>query len=218
MIDNAGNRDTDKPRQMAELKAKALSCPGCPNVRTRLRVVFGEGNSAARVMVVGQGPGVYDEQTGRPFSGPSGVLLDQVLAEVGFQREQLWLTNVIKCRAVKRDKGRLVDRAPTAAEIKACQPWLTAELAIVQPRVVVCLGVPAAHALIDKRLKLSEEHGRFHDRPGGVRLVPVFHPAYVLRLRGVDAEAYESTLQGLIADLRTVATALNKQDRLDEGL
>jgi uracil-DNA glycosylase family protein len=208
MTDNAGNPATDKQRQMAELKAQSLSCPGCPNARTRLRVVFGEGDTEARVMVVGQGPGVYDEQNGRPFSGPSGALLDQALAEVGFQREQLWLTNVIKCRPVRRDKGRLIDRAPTATEIKACRPWLERELAIVHPRVVVCLGVPAAHALIDKRLKLSEEHGRFYEAEDGTRRIAVFHPAYVLRLRGVDLTAYERTWQALIDDLKHVVEAL----------
>jgi DNA polymerase len=162
------------------------------------------------MIMVGQGPGLYDEQTGCPFSGPSGALLDQALAEVGLQREQLWLTNVIKCRAVKRDKGKLVDRAPTAAEIKACQSWLAAELAIVLPRVVVCLGVPAAHALIDKRLKLSQEHGRFFDAADGTRRMAVFHPAYVLRLRGVDLTAYQRTWQTLIDDLMTAVEALKE--------
>jgi uracil-DNA glycosylase len=208
MQDNGGDRDPDTQQQMAELRAKALSCPGCPNVRTRLRVVFGEGDSDARIMIVGQGPGVYDEQAGRPFAGPSGALLDRALAEVGWPRERLWLTNIIKCRPVKRDKGRLVDRAPNAAEIKACQPWLAGELNIVQPQVVVCLGVPAAHALIDKRLKLSEEHGRFYDAADGTRRVAVFHPAYVLRLQGVDAEAYERTWRMLIDDLKQVDAAL----------
>lgn len=208
MSDNAGEHGTDKQRRMAELRAKALSCPGCPNAGTRLRVVFGEGDCDARVMMVGQGPGVYDEQAGRPFVGPSGALLDQALAQVGWPRERLWLTNVIKCRAVKRAKGRLVDRAPSAAETKACQPWLAGELTIVQPHVVVCLGVPAAHALIDKRLKLSEEHGRFYEAADGTRRVAVFHPAYVLRLRGVDPAAYERTWRALIDDLQNVDAAL----------
>jgi uracil-DNA glycosylase len=208
MIDHSGNRDRDKHQQMAALRAQALTCPNCPNASTRLRVVFGVGNVETQMMMVGQGPGVYDEQTGYPFSGPSGALLDQALAEVGLQREQLWLTNVIKCRAVKRDKGKLVDRAPTAAEIKACQPWLAAELAIVLPRVVVCLGVPAAHALINKRLKLSEEHGRMFDAADGTRRIAVFHPAYVLRLRGVDLTAYQRTREALIDDLRTAVEAI----------
>src|SRR2546430_380106 len=83
-------------------------------------------------------------------SGPSGRLLDQALAEVGLERGKLWLTNVIKCRAVKSEKGRVVDRAPSAVELKACRPWLDGELDIIQPEIIVCIGVPSAKALIDK--------------------------------------------------------------------
>ena len=104
----------DKQTEMEQLRAEALTCPGCPNLKTRLRVVFGEGDVNAGVMFVGQGPGVVEEETGRPFVGPAGALLDRALAEAGLQRGQLWLTNVIKCRAVKQEKGRLLDRAPSA--------------------------------------------------------------------------------------------------------
>jgi uracil-DNA glycosylase len=157
-------------------------------------------------MLVGQGPGVVEEQTGRPFAGPSGSLLDQALAEVGLDRGRLWLTNVIKCRAVKSEKGRMVDRAPAAAELKACRPWLDGELGIIQPEVIVCIGVPSAKALIDKKFKLSEEHGQFREGADGTRRIAVFHPAYVLRLRGVDQQAYERTWRALVDDLRLVAT------------
>jgi DNA polymerase len=173
-------------------------------------VVFGEGDVDAEVMLVGQGPGVVEEQTGRPFAGPAGRLLDQALAEAGLQRERLWLTNVIKCRAVKSEKGRLVDRAPSAAELKACRPWLEGELAIVQPSIVVCIGVPSAKALIDKKFRLSEEHGQLREGPDGSRRMAVFHPAYVLRLRGVDQQAYERTWRALVADLQAVAAALQE--------
>jgi DNA polymerase len=173
-------------------------------------VVFGEGDVHAAAMLVGQGPGIVEEQTGRPFAGPSGRLLDQALAEVGLERSRLWVTNVIKCRAVKSEKGRLVDRAPSAAELKACRPWLDGELDIVQPAIIVCIGVPAARALIDKKFKLSEEHGQLRQGADGTLRTAVFHPAYVLRLRGVDQQAYERTWKALIEDLHTVAAALRK--------
>ena len=195
----------DKQHDMDVLRAQALTCPGCPNRATRLRVVFGEGDVHAKVMLVGQGPGVVEEQTGRPFAGPAGRLLDQALAEVGLDRGKLWLTNVIKCRAVKSEKGRMVDRAPSAAELKACRPWLDGELGIIQPEVIVCIGVPSAKALIDKKFKLSEEHGQFREGADGTRRIAVFHPAYVLRLRGVDQQAYERTWRALVEDLRLVA-------------
>jgi len=193
-------------------RVKALACSGCPNVHTRQRVVCGEGDVNARVMLVGQGPGAVEEETGRPFVGPAGMLLDQVLAEASLPRERLWVTNLIKCRAVKEEKGRLVDRAPLAGEIKACRPWLEGELEILRPRIVVCLGTPAAHALIDKKLKLSEEHGHFREGPEGVCLLATFHPAYVLRLRSVDADAHERTRQALVDDLKKVTAALPQME------
>jgi uracil-DNA glycosylase len=200
----------DKQQRMEALHTQALACQGCPNHDTRFRVVFGEGDVNAKVMLVGQGPGIVEEQTGRPFAGPSGRLLDQALAEVGLERDQLWLTNVIKCRAVKLEKGRVVDRAPSAAELKACRPWLDGEIDIIQPQIIVCIGVPAAKALIDKKFKLSEEHGQLREYPDGTRRTAVFHPAYVLRLRGVDQHAYEQTWQALITDLRTVVAAMKE--------
>jgi uracil-DNA glycosylase family protein len=199
-----------KQERMEQLRREALTCPGCPNKDRRLRVVFGEGDVEAKVMLVGQGPGVIEEQTGRPFAGPSGRLLDQALAEVGLERSKLWLTNVIKCRAVKSEKGRVVDRAPAAAELKACRPWLDGELAIIQPRIIVCIGVPSAKALIDRKFRLSEEHGQFREGADGTRRTAVFHPAYVLRLRGVDQQAYERTWRALIADLSAVAAFLQE--------
>ena len=198
----------DKQEQMEQLRARALACPGCPNKTTRFQVVFGEGDVNAKVTLVGQGPGVVEEQTGRPFAGPSGRLLDQALTEAGLKRAQLWLTNVIKCRAVKTEKGRVVDRAPSAAELKACRPWLDGELAIIQPRIVVCVGVPSAKALIDKKFRLSEEHGEFREGADGSRRMAIFHPAYVLRLRSVDQAAYERTFQAFLEDLKKVSTAL----------
>ena len=193
-------------------RVKALTCTGCPNVHTRQRVVCGEGDVNARVMLVGQGPGAVEEETGRPFVGPAGMLLDRVLAEASLPRERLWVTNLIKCRAVKEEKGRLVDRAPLAGEIKACRPWLEGELEILRPRIVVCLGTPAAHALIDKKLKLSEEHGHFREGPEGVRFLATFHPAYVLRLRSVDADAHERTRQALVDDLKKVTAAVQQME------
>jgi uracil-DNA glycosylase len=198
----------DKQRQMDVLRTQTLTCPACPHKDSRFRVVFGEGDVYAKIMLVGQGPGLIEEQTGRPFAGPSGKLLDQALQEVGLERGKLWLTNVIKCRAVKLEKGRLVDRAPSAAELRACRPWLDGELDIIQPEIIVCIGVPAAKALIDKKFKLSEEHGQFREDPNGTRRTAVFHPAYVLRLRSVDQDAYERTWRALIEDLRAVAAAV----------
>ncbi len=195
---------------MARLRAEALKCPQCPNLQSRRRVVWGEGNLEARVMVVGQGPGAVEEEVGRPFVGPAGNLLDQALAEAGLRREELWITNLIKCRAVKKEGKRVVDRAPRVSEIKACRPWLEREIEIIAPRAVVCLGSPAAQALIDKKLKLSQEHGQLRQGPANTSLLATFHPAYILRLRSVDPEAYERTRKALVGDLKKVSALLKE--------
>lgn len=200
----------DKHAQMAALQEQIRACHACPNIHTRLQVVSGEGNVDARVMLVGQGPGAVEEETGRPFVGPAGLLLDRALAEAGLRREALWITNLIKCRATKREKGRLVDRTPSAAEIKACRPWLEEELKLVQPQIVVCVGTPAAQALIDKKFKMNEEHGQFREDAHGRRLLATFHPAYVLRLRSVDQAAHERVRRALFDDLRKVAAAVQE--------
>lgn len=200
----------DKQERMAALQEQIRACHGCPNIDTRLQVVSGEGNVNAQVMLVGQGPGAVEEETGHPFVGPAGMLLDRALEEAGLQRETLWVTNLIKCRATKKEKGRVVDRTPSAAEIKACRPWLEEELKIVQPKIVVCIGTPAAHALIDKKLKMGEEHGQFREGAQGMRLLATFHPSYVLRLRSVDRNAHERTRRALVDDLKKVATALQE--------
>ncbi|MBI3988281.1 MAG: UdgX family uracil-DNA binding protein [candidate division NC10 bacterium] len=196
---------------MAALRAEALTCPRCHLAETRTQVVFGEGNGQVRIMVVGQGPGAVEDETGRPFVGPAGALLDRALAEAGLSRGQLWITNIVKCRATKTEKGRLVDRPPFAAEVKACRPWLEGEIDTVRPRIIVCLGTPAAQALIKKGFRMGEEHGQWHEGPSGVKFLATFHPAYVLRLKSVDEEAYQRTWRALVEDLRKVAAAMHEQ-------
>jgi len=200
----------DKQERIVALKTEASTCPRCHLAETRTQVVFGQGNVLAKVMIVGQGPGAVEDETGRPFVGPAGALLDRALEEAGLKREQLWVTNIIKCRAIREEKGRLADRPPSAGEQKACRPWLQGELDIVQPRIVVCIGTPAAQALIDKKFKLNEEHGQWREGAGGMRFIATFHPAYVLRLRSVDLDAYERVWRALVEDLKKVAAALRE--------
>lgn len=196
---------------MEELRRRALECPTCPNRKKRLQVVFGEGNPEAKIMVVGQGPGEVEERLGRPFVGPAGALLDKVLEQVGLKREALWITNIIKCRATKIEGGRIKDRPPNAAEKRACRPWLEGEMAIVRPKIIVCVGAPAAQELIDKEFKISQDRGKWFEAHGA-RAIATFHPAYVLRLRAVDRAAYEATLEALVSDFRKVAEAAKEQE------
>lgn len=201
----------DRREAIEKLKQEALLCPNCPQSKTRHRVVFGEGNPEARVMLVGQGPGEVEDQMGRPFVGPAGKLLDELLESAGLKREDLWITNTVKCWTFRREGRRVVNRAPYVGEIRACAPWLEAELRIIQPKIVVCIGGPAAQVLIDKHFKITEERGQWREGPHGFRVIATLHPAYLIRLRETDPQAYERAWGLLVDDLRQVAEAAREE-------
>ena len=186
-------------QQMQEVKEKALVCPDCRLSKTRTQVVFGEGNPQARLVLVGEGPGDEEDKSGRPFVGRAGRLLEEVLEEVQLQRQDLWITNVIKCRAYIVEEARARNRPPRVDEVKACRKWLDAELNLIKPSVIVCIGAPAANSLIHKNFKMTEERGQwFTDSPYTPSVMAVLHPAYILRQHG---EEYKRTRQLLIDDL-----------------
>jgi uracil-DNA glycosylase family protein len=195
----------NKTETYLTLRSTALQCPRCHLAQTRTQVVFGEGALDALVMLVGQGPGRVEDQTGRPFVGPAGRLLDQALEAVGLARSDLYVTNVIKCWAFQTVGGRRQDRPPTAAERKACAIWLTQEIQIVKPRIIVCLGAPAAQAFLGSRFKMTTDRGRWHPTSEGQWVIATYHPAYILRLKSLDAVAYERTWQAFLDDFRQVA-------------
>jgi DNA polymerase len=169
--------------------------------------VFASGLPTARLAIVGEAPAERDEQTGRPFSGPAGELLDRLLGEVGLRREDLWLTNVVKCRPIKLD-GRIArNRPPTQAEIRGWADELRQELEAVSPRVVLCFGATSAAAVIRKGFKLSQERGQWFPGPAGARAMATFHPAYILRLEG---EAQETVRLVVGHDLREAARAASQ--------
>jgi len=200
----------NKTETYLTLRSTALQCPRCRLAQTRTQVVFGEGALDALVMLVGQGPGRVEDQTGRPFVGPAGRLLDQALEAVGLVRSDLYVTNVIKCWAFQSVGGRRQDRPPTAAERKACAIWLTQEIQIVKPRIIVCLGAPAAQAFLGGRFKMTTDRGRWYPTPEGRWVIATYHPAYILRLKSLDAVAYEKTWQVFVDDLRQVAAKVRE--------
>src|SRR5206468_3931714 len=161
--------------------------------------VFGDGSPAARLAIVGEAPAERDEVTGRPFSGPAGQLLDHLLAEVGVQRDELWLTNVVKCRPIKLEGRFARNRPPTQAEIRSWADELRQELDAVHPKIVLCFGATSAAAVIRKGFKLSQERGQWFPGPAGSRAMATFHPAYVLRLEG---EAQDTVRLVVLHDLR----------------
>ncbi|MEA2641049.1 MAG: uracil-DNA glycosylase [Chloroflexota bacterium] len=166
--------------------------------------VFAEGNPAATLAIVGEAPSERDESTGRPFTGPTGLFLDSLLREVGLRREELWITNVVKCRPTKLEGQLVRNRTPTQAEIRSWADELRQELEAVSPKVVLCFGATAASAIIKRGFKLSQERGQWFPGPAGSRAIATFNPAYVLRLEGEAREVVHLTV---LHDMRQAAEA-----------
>lgn len=136
-------------------------------------MVFGEGNPRARLLLIGEAPGATEDELGRPFVGQAGQLLDRILAAVGISRAETYITNICKCRPPG-------NRAPVEEEMATCFPFLAAQIALIQPKVLVCLGATAARKIIDPQLRITKARGNWYER-FGLRVMPTFHPAALLR-------------------------------------
>lgn len=189
--------------ELPALRKAAACCEGCDLYRDATQTVFGEGPQRATFMLVGEQPGDQEDRKGAPFVGPAGHVLDRALEEAGIERDQVYLTNAVKHFSFTVKGKRRIHQKPTAAEIDACQPWLDAELAVVDPRVVVVLGATAARPLLGRAFRVTKQRGLV--LPLGDRIaVATIHPSAVLRAPDRD-EAYA----GLLADLKVAAEAGN---------
>ena len=188
---------------MQALKARASTCTACDLAETRANVVFGSGDATAKLAVVAEGPSAADNRTTFPFSGPAGDLLDEVLAANELTRADIWLTNIIKCRAASLRGGVLKNRPPKASEIKACAKWLDGELTLMLPSVILCMGAPAAKTLIDRSFRITEERGVwFTDTHYAPFAMATFNPAYVLRQEGENFTALRQIVIDDIAEAK----------------
>lgn len=164
-------------------------CRGCALYRRATQGVFGEGDPNASVMIVGEQPGDIEDVEGHPFVGPAGALLDHVLGEAGIPREKTWLTNAVKHFKWTEGTDRRIHEKPTMGEVRACRPWLAAEIRIVQPRVIVTLGATAAQSLLGPDFRFTKQRGDLINPAatnpraglGGALLLPTWHPAAILR-------------------------------------
>jgi uracil-DNA glycosylase len=186
----------------------ADDCRGCDLYRDATQAVFGEGKKGARVLFVGEQPGDKEDVVGRPFVGPAGRLLDKALLAAGIDRAQVYVTNAVKhFKFTTKGKKRLHEK-PSAAEVKACRPWLDKEIEIVKPKVIVCLGATAAQAIFGSGFKVTQHRGEvFRALPIAPAVVATVHPSSILRMR-TDDERHEAE-RLLIEDLKKVAAALD---------
>jgi uracil-DNA glycosylase len=188
------------------LRARAAECRACPLWEHATQTVFGEGAPGARVMLVGEQPGDREDKQGRPFVGPAGRVLDEALEAAGIDRGATYVTNAVKhFKWVARGKRR-IHAKPTWTEQMACRPWLEGELEAVQPRVLVCLGATAAQSLLGKQFRVTKERGRWLESELAEYVTATIHPSSILRQR--DDESRRRELDGLVEDLRLVASVL----------
>jgi DNA polymerase len=167
--------------------------------------VFGEGPEHAPMMLMGEQPGDQEDKQGHPFVGPAGRVLDRAFAAAGIDRDSVYLTNAVKhFKWQPRGKLRL-HKKPNAAEIAACRQWWEAELAVVQPTVLGCLGAVAAQAVFGPRFRVTKQRGQWIELPNGVAAMATIHPSAVLR---ADNEVRDESFDGLVRDLQLMATRL----------
>jgi DNA polymerase len=188
------------------LRAAAHACRGCDLYKTATQVVFGAGPRGARVVFVGEQPGDQEDLQGEPFVGPAGALLDQAMAAAGIPRGEVYVTNAVKHFKWEPRGKRRIHKRPRVSEIKACRPWLEAELRAVKPEVVVCLGATAAQSVLGPQFKLMQHRGHLLSSSLSERVVATIHPSAVLR--APDSDARRAAFGMLVADLKVVAKAM----------
>lgn len=195
-------------RSLSALRAAAAECRGCPLYAPARQTVFGEGPKNANLMFVGEQPGDQEDRQGRPFVGPAGRVLDKALTEVGLDRGDVYVTNAVKHFKFRRrepSKRRLHDR-PRQDEFGACRPWLDAEIAVVSPTGIICLGASAAHAVLGRRVRIGETRGTFQAFEGADWVMVTTHPSSVLRASASGRR--EEAHADLVADLRLAVERL----------
>jgi DNA polymerase len=194
---------------LAELRAAAAGCTGCPLYEPATQTVFGEGPRSATIMLVGEQPGDQEDKAGAPFVGPAGHLLDKALVAAGIDRDACYLTNAVKhfkYKPAERGKRR-IHQTPSRTEVVACRPWLLAELTAIHPSLVVLLGAVAAKSLLGPSFALTKHRGELLELPTeidgiplpGAHVIATVHPSAVLR-----ADDRTAAFNGLVADLQLV--------------
>lgn len=184
----------------------AKGCKACDLYKRGTQTVFGEGPRKAGIMLVGEQPGDAEDIAGHPFVGPAGRLLDKALDEAGIDRARVYVTNVVKHFKWEPRGKRRIHAKPNAAEISACRPWLETEIALVKPRVLICLGATAAQALLGKAFKVSRQRGELVASSLAPLVGATVHPSSILR--APDDESRRLEMTRFVQDLRRIAKEL----------
>ncbi len=203
--DDTARRLIPPRASLAALREAAQRCTACPLHAEATQTVFGEGPAHAALLLVGETPGDQEDRAGRPFIGPAGKLLDRCLDAAGIARDKAYVTNVVKhFKWTPRGKRRLHAK-PNAMEIRACEPWLEAEIAAVKPKVIVCLGATAAQALLGADFRVTRQRGAFVASALAPHVLATVHPSALLR---GDPGMREAETARFVADLKVAARAL----------
>ena len=193
-------------RTLPAMAEAAQGCRGCDLYANATQAVFGEGRPGADVMLIGEQPGDREDREGTPFVGPAGKLLDTALERAGIDRDEVYVTNAVKHFKWDPRGKRRIHKKPNTEEIRACNPWLQAELSVVKPKVIVCLGATAAQAVIGRGFRVTQHRGEFVDTPLEPLVTATVHPSSILRAQ--DDGTRRSQMEAFVRDLRTVATAI----------
>ncbi|MDB6023953.1 MAG: putative polymerase related protein [Verrucomicrobiales bacterium] len=191
---------------LPKLKKAAAVCTACPLWKTGTQTVFGEGLPTAKVLFVGEQPGNDEDLAGKPFVGPAGKLLDQCLEEAGINRDEVYVTNAVKHFKWESKGKRRIHKKPNAREIAACRPWLDAEIDLLKPQVLVCLGATAAQALLGKEFRVSIQRGQFVESDLATHVMATVHPSSILR--APDDETRRREREQFVEDLKKIAPLL----------
>jgi DNA polymerase len=193
-------------RSLATLREAAARCRGCHLWERATQTVFGEGGRGADLVFVGEQPGDREDLEGHPFVGPAGRLLESAIAEAGLDRRRVYLTNAVKHFKWEPRGKRRIHQKPDAAEVSACHPWLEAELAVIRPLAVVCLGATAAQALLGRGYKVTQHRGEVLPTSFAPLAMGTVHPSSILR--ATDDEARRTERARFVEDLRALKRAL----------
>ena len=195
-------------KTLKALRAAEAQCTRCPLYRRATQVVPGEGLLRARLMLVGEQPGDQEDRQGKPFVGPAGRILSQALDDAGIVRAEAFVTNAVKHFKFEERGKRRIHKKPSDSEISACKPWLWAELSLIKPEIIVCLGASAARSVIGRQHRVLKERGHFFDHPMARSVTATVHPSSILR--APDSETRHREYAAFVSDLKAVRNKLHK--------